>query len=53
MKKPVSKPAKNPLLGKNGYDLMAGPEIKTIPGPCKPQYVPGLGLNMGMDRPRP
>ena len=38
--------------GKNGYDLMGGPTIRTTPT-CPPKYlhsVPQLGLNMGMDR---
>lgn len=50
-KPPKQPPTPAQFTTSSGYDLMAGPKIKTTPV-CPPQYLPQLGLNMGFDKKR-
>lgn len=48
-KMPVRRPDKpDQFKGKNGYDLMHGPQISTIRNNIKPPFIPGTGMGMGM-----
>lgn len=50
-RKPVKKPSTG-FTAPDGYDLMAGPKIRTTPL-CPPKYLPQTGLNLGLDKKRP
>lgn len=48
-KKLSQAPRKDSFADKSGYDVMAGPKIRTRKSDVRPIFIPQRRLNVGMD----